>query len=82
MGSRAPVDLLTNIAANSAPAFLVILAMTFVLILPRMLLETARDIAHEVQEPHKPTISARKRRKSWIGIGNSRRPGGRSHSNP
>lgn len=39
MGSRAPVDLLTNIAANSATAFLVILAMTFGLILPRMLLE-------------------------------------------
>jgi hypothetical protein len=37
--SRAPVTLLTNIAANGATAFLVILAMTFGLILPRMLLE-------------------------------------------
>jgi uncharacterized membrane protein YjjP (DUF1212 family) len=39
MGPPAPVTLLTNIAANSATAFLVILAMTFGLILPRMLLE-------------------------------------------
>jgi hypothetical protein len=39
MGERAPVTLLTNIAANGAAAFLVILAMTFGLILPRMLLE-------------------------------------------
>jgi hypothetical protein len=34
-----PVTLLTNIAANGATAFLVIPAMTFGLILPRMLLE-------------------------------------------
>jgi uncharacterized membrane protein YjjP (DUF1212 family) len=39
IGSRAPVTLLTNIAANGATAFLVILAMTFGLILPRMILE-------------------------------------------
>ncbi len=39
MGSQAPVTLLTNIATNSATAFLIILAMTFGLILPRMLLE-------------------------------------------
>jgi uncharacterized membrane protein YjjP (DUF1212 family) len=39
MGPRAPVTLLTNIAANGATAFLVILAMTFGLILPRLLLE-------------------------------------------
>ena len=39
MGTRAPATLLTNIAANGATAFLVILAMTFGLILPRMLLE-------------------------------------------
>ena len=39
MGGRAPVTLLTDIAANGATAFLVILAMTFGLILPRMLLE-------------------------------------------
>jgi hypothetical protein len=39
IGSRAPLTLLTNIAANGATAFLVILAMTFGLILPRMLLE-------------------------------------------
>jgi uncharacterized membrane protein YjjP (DUF1212 family) len=39
IGSRAPHTLLTNIAANGATAFLVILAMTFGLILPRMLLE-------------------------------------------
>jgi len=39
LGTRAPVTLLTSIAANGATAFLVILAMTFGLILPRMLLE-------------------------------------------
>ncbi|WP_426421129.1 threonine/serine ThrE exporter family protein [Bradyrhizobium genosp. A] len=39
IGSRAPHTLLTNIAANGATAFLVILAMTLGLILPRMLLE-------------------------------------------
>jgi hypothetical protein len=39
MGPRAPVTLLTNIAANGGMAFLVILAMTFGLILPRMLLQ-------------------------------------------
>jgi hypothetical protein len=39
IGTRAPATLLTNIAANGATAFLVILAMTFGLILPRMLLE-------------------------------------------
>ncbi|MGY4311962.1 hypothetical protein ACVWW1_001265 [Bradyrhizobium sp. JR3.5] len=39
LGPHAPVTLLTSIAANGATAFLVILAMTFGLILPRMLLE-------------------------------------------
>jgi uncharacterized membrane protein YjjB (DUF3815 family) len=39
IGPRAPVTLLTSIAANDATAFLIILAMTFGLILPRMLLE-------------------------------------------
>ena len=39
MGSHAPATLLTTIVANGATAFLVILAMTFGLILPRMLLE-------------------------------------------
>jgi|SRR5579859_2528663 len=39
MGPGAPVALLTNVAASGATAFLVILAMTFGLILPRMLLE-------------------------------------------
>jgi hypothetical protein len=39
IGPRAPTPLLTSIAANGATAFLVILAMTFGLILPRMLLE-------------------------------------------
>jgi hypothetical protein len=39
MGPRAPTAVLTNIGANGATAFLVILAMTFGLILPRMLLE-------------------------------------------
>jgi uncharacterized membrane protein YjjB (DUF3815 family) len=39
IGSRAPVTLLTSIAANGATAFLIIRAMTFGLILPRMLLE-------------------------------------------
>jgi uncharacterized membrane protein YjjB (DUF3815 family) len=38
-GPSAPVTLLTNFAANGATAFLVIGAMTFGLILPRMLLE-------------------------------------------
>jgi uncharacterized membrane protein YjjB (DUF3815 family) len=35
----APVDLLLRIVSNSATAFLIILAMTFGLILPRMLFE-------------------------------------------
>jgi hypothetical protein len=39
LGARPPVTLLTSIAANGATAFLIILAMTFGLILPRMLLE-------------------------------------------
>jgi uncharacterized membrane protein YjjB (DUF3815 family) len=39
MGPRASTVLLTSIAANGATAFLVILAMTFGLILPRILLE-------------------------------------------
>jgi uncharacterized membrane protein YjjP (DUF1212 family) len=38
-GSGVPPSLLTNVAANGATAFLTILAMTFGLILPRMLLE-------------------------------------------
>jgi hypothetical protein len=37
--------LVTSIAANGATAFLVIVAMTSGLILPRMLLETVRDMA-------------------------------------
>jgi uncharacterized membrane protein YjjB (DUF3815 family) len=39
IGSRAPADLLTSIVANGTTAFLIILAMTFGLILPRMLFE-------------------------------------------
>jgi uncharacterized membrane protein YjjP (DUF1212 family) len=39
IGPHAPVTLLTSIAVNGATAFLIILAMTFGLILPRMLLE-------------------------------------------
>ncbi|NEU98646.1 threonine/serine ThrE exporter family protein [Bradyrhizobium uaiense] len=39
LGPHAPTVLLTNIAANGATAFLVILAMTFGLILPRIILE-------------------------------------------
>jgi uncharacterized membrane protein YjjP (DUF1212 family) len=39
MGPHAPPALLTSVAANGATAFLVILAMAFGLILPRMLLE-------------------------------------------
>ena len=35
----APAALLTSIAANGATAFLIIMAMTFALILPRMLFE-------------------------------------------
>ncbi len=40
MGARAPTTLLTNVAADGTTAFLVVLAMTFGLILPRMLLES------------------------------------------
>jgi hypothetical protein len=36
---RGPAVLLTRIAVNGATAFMVILAMTFGLIMPRMLLE-------------------------------------------
>ena len=39
IGPSAPAALLTSIAANGATAFLIILAMTFGLILPRMLFE-------------------------------------------
>jgi len=39
MGSHAPPALLTSVVANDATAFLIVLAMTFGLILPRMLLE-------------------------------------------
>jgi len=39
IGPSAPVALLTGIAANVATAFLIIMAMTFGLILPRMLFE-------------------------------------------
>ena len=39
MGEAAPADLVARIAANAATAFLIILAMTFGLILPRMLFE-------------------------------------------
>jgi uncharacterized membrane protein YjjP (DUF1212 family) len=39
MGPHAPPTLLTSIMANGATAFLIVLAMTFGLILPRMLLE-------------------------------------------
>jgi hypothetical protein len=38
-GPPAPATLLTNIGANGVTALLVILAMTFGLILPRVLLE-------------------------------------------
>ena len=41
IGPSAPAALLTSIAANSATAFLIIMAMTFGLILPRMLFERA-----------------------------------------
>jgi uncharacterized membrane protein YjjB (DUF3815 family) len=65
MGPRAPVALLTNVAANGATAFLVILAMTFGLILPRMLLEDRSR--HGTRGPRAAQAllsSARKRRKS------------------
>jgi uncharacterized membrane protein YjjB (DUF3815 family) len=39
IGPRTPADLLTSIVANGTTAFLIILAMTFGLILPRMLFE-------------------------------------------
>ena len=39
IGPRAPADLLTSIVMNGTTAFLVIMAMTFGLILPRMLFE-------------------------------------------
>jgi uncharacterized membrane protein YjjP (DUF1212 family) len=41
IGPGAPAALLTSIAANGATAFLIIMAMTFGLILPRMLFERA-----------------------------------------
>ena len=41
IGPSAPATLLTSIAANGATAFLIIMAMTFGLILPRMLFERA-----------------------------------------
>lgn len=39
IGPHAPADLLTSVVSNGATAFLIILAMTFGLILPRMLFE-------------------------------------------
>jgi hypothetical protein len=39
IGPSAPAVLLTSIATNGATAFLIIMAMTFGLILPRMLFE-------------------------------------------
>jgi hypothetical protein len=39
IGPRAPAVLLTSVAANGTTAFLVILAMTLGLILPRLLFE-------------------------------------------
>jgi hypothetical protein len=39
IGPSAPAALLTSIGANSATTFLIIMAMTFGLIFPRMLLE-------------------------------------------
>jgi hypothetical protein len=39
IGPRAPVALLTSVVVNGTTAFLVILAMTLGLILPRMLFE-------------------------------------------
>jgi hypothetical protein len=39
IGPSAPTALLTSIATNAATAFLIIMAMTFGLILPRMLFE-------------------------------------------
>jgi uncharacterized membrane protein YjjB (DUF3815 family) len=41
IGPSAPAALLTSIATNGATAFLIIMAMTFGLILPRMLFERA-----------------------------------------
>ena len=46
IGPSAPATLLTTIAANGATAFLVIMAMTFGLILPRMLFERFLPRAH------------------------------------
>ena len=42
IGNQAPLDLVESIVTNGATAFLIILAMTFGLILPRLLLEGAR----------------------------------------
>jgi hypothetical protein len=42
IGPAAPAALLTSIVANGATAFLIIMAMTFGLILPRMLYERLR----------------------------------------
>ena len=45
IGPSAPAALLTSIVTNGATAFLIIMAMTFGLILPRMLYEHLRPSA-------------------------------------
>jgi uncharacterized membrane protein YjjB (DUF3815 family) len=47
IGPSAPAALLTSIAANGATAFLIIMAMTFGLILPRMLFECVMPSPHD-----------------------------------
>jgi uncharacterized membrane protein YjjP (DUF1212 family) len=46
IGPSAPSALLTGIATNCVTAFLIILAMTFGLILPRMLFESVNPVPH------------------------------------
>jgi len=64
IGPTAPAALLTSIAANGATAFLIIMAMTFGLILPRMLFERvlpapARNAAWTFYAPHRCSRLAR-----------------------
>ncbi|WEX79466.1 threonine/serine exporter family protein (plasmid) [Sinorhizobium numidicum] len=51
IGPHAPVDLLIGIVTNGATAFLIILAMTFGLILPRMLFARFRSLARGSSHP-------------------------------
>jgi len=58
-GERAPTDLLASLVANGATAFLIILAMTFGLILPRMLFEQFLPPPSRHPQPAESTRSER-----------------------